>query len=752
MKRLFTLYVLIFITSVGICQQIAGTVFDTKFDRPVEGANLVLVETNQGAQSLEEGKFVIKNVKPGNYMLRVSMIGYLIYEKEITVAAAGIADFQVYLQPTSISLNNDIVISAKRTLSEEFLTPEALSIIGSKALKQESARTTAEALMGSAGVFVQKTNHGGGSPFIRGLTGNQNLQMIDGIRLNNATFRYGPNQYLATVEPLSLEKIEVVRGAGSVLYGSDALGGVLQVFTKNPTYSSDGFKAGGQLETKFMSENMEQTSRGEINVATGKVAFLGGFTAHDYGDLVAGDSLGKESPTGYYGYSFDSKLKIRLSSNNELILAYQYDKQNDVPRYDKIITGYSKYHFDPQIRQLGYARLKSEFNNKWFRQVTFTASLNQSDETRILQKNGKTLITNEHDLVNTYGGIVEVQSNPWKNWSFISGVEYYYDKVESSKTEINNGEVTKKRGYYPDGSNSGSMAVFTSHTFSFGIVDLNLGGRFTSYSIQSEDAEFGDVNVNPSAFVGNGSLLFRVNKNHNLILSANSAFRAPNLNDLSSFGSFSNGIEVPNPDLKPEKSFNTEIGWKARYNKFSGSIFLYRNNLTNLIERIEAEYNGQDSLDGEKVYKKTNFSKAFIQGVEGELQYEFLPFLSAYGNLTYTYGQNETVDEPITRIPPLNGRLGLYFICPRGKGYWARAEWLSAAKQDRLSAGDKTDSRIPEGGTPGWNVFNIRAGWNSQHLSITAGLNNLLNEGYRTHGSGVDGYGRSLWLAVRVGF
>ncbi len=752
MKKSLSVFFLVFLSLAGFSQQISGIVYDAKFDRPVSGANIVLAESNRGTQSGNDGDFVIKHIQPGNYMLRVSMIGYLIYEKEITVTSTENVDLPVYLQPTSISLNNDVVISAKRTMSEEFLTPEALSIIGSKALKQESARTVPEALMGTTGVFVQKTNHGGGSPFIRGLTGNQNLQMIDGIRLNNATFRYGPNQYLATVEPMSIEKIEVVRGAGSVLYGSDALGGVLQVFTKTPSYSSDGFKAGGQLETKMMSQNMEQTGRGEIILSDNNVAFICGFTAHDYDDLIAGDTLGKESPTGYHGYSFDAKLKIRLSSNQELIMAYQYDKQNDVPRYDKLIAGYSRYHFDPQIRQLGYARLISGFSNKWFRQVTITSSGMKSDETRILQKTGKTLVTNEHDLVKTYGGIVEVQSNPWKNWSFFSGLEYYYDKVESSKTETNNGVSTQKRGYYPDGSTSASVAIFTSHTFSFGLVDLNLGGRFTSYSIKSEDAEFGNVDVNPSAVIGNGSLLFKVNKNHNLILSAYSAFRAPNLNDLSSFGSFSNGIEVPNPNLKPEKSFTAELGWKARYEKFSGSVFLYRNKLTNLIERIEAQYNGQDSLDGEKVYKKANFSEAYLQGVEGELQYGFLPFLSAYGNLTYTYGQNETSDEPITRIPPLNGRLGLYFICPRGKGYWARAEWLSAAKQDRLSAGDKTDSRIPEGGTPGWNVFNIRAGWNSQHLSITAGLNNLFDKAYRTHGSGVDGYGRSFWMAVRVGF
>jgi outer membrane receptor protein involved in Fe transport len=104
----------------------------------------------------------------------------------------------------------------------------------------------------------------------------------------------------------------------------------------------------------------------------------------------------------------------------------------------------------------------------------------------------------------------------------------------------------------------------------------------------------------------------------------------------------------------------------------------------------------------------------------------------------------------MSRIPPLNGRLGFYATSP--KGYWGRAEWLSAGKQDRLSGGDEADSRIPEGGTPGWNVFNLRAGYDWKWLGLTAGLNNILDEAYRTHGSGVDGYGRSFWLAVKIGF
>jgi len=751
MKRRIGLFFLLILPAMQLkSQEISGFVYDAKFDSPLQDVSVLLTNSGYGSVSGKSGAYKISGIQPGKYKLMASMVGYLIYEKEIEVTSNAVVNINIYLQPTNISLNNEIVISARRMESDEFSSPEALSVLNAITLKQELARSTPEALMGTTGVFIQKTNHGSGSPFIRGLTGNQNLQMIDGIRLNNATFRYGPNQYLSTIDPLAIQKIEVVRGYGSVLYGSDALGGVLQVFSKNPAFSDSGFKVGGRIYGKWMSEDMEKTGRGEIELSGEKAAFLGGFTYHDFGDIVAGDTLGKESPTGYQEYSADAKFLVKVNKNNLLTLAYQYDRQNDVPRYDKIISGYEKYHFDPQIRQLGYARLKSNFTNKWYNQVLFTASLNQSDETRILQKSGQTKITNEHDLVNTYGGTVEVHSNPSESWKFISGVEYYYDKVASDKLEKDAGTETPKRGYYPDGSSSANFALFTSHTYSINHFDFILGARFNTYQITAEDAEFGDVDVSPTAFVGNASVVYKINSHHNLIASAYTAFRAPNLNDLSSFGSFNAGIEVPNPNLKPEKSFNTEIGWKTKYEALSWSVFLFRNNLNDLIERQKATYNGQDSLDGEQVYKKENFSKAFIQGCEAEIQYQFVTWLSAYGNITYTYGQNETLDEPISRIPPLNGRLGFYATST--KGYWGRAEWLTAGKQDRLSSGDEADSRIPEGGTPGWNVFNLRAGYDWKWLGLTAGLNNIFDEAYRTHGSGVDGYGRSFWLAVKIGF
>ena len=171
---------------------------------------------------------------------------------------------------------SELVVSALRTATNRFSTAEAIDVINAKNMGKLQSRTTPEALTNINGVFVQKTNHGGGSPFVRGLTGNQTLLLVDGVRLSNATFRYGPNQYFNTIDPLSIERIEVLRGGGSVQYGSDALGGTIQVFSKNPEFSTQN-TFNGRLFGKVTTQGMEQTGRGELGFSKSKSGFNGWF-------------------------------------------------------------------------------------------------------------------------------------------------------------------------------------------------------------------------------------------------------------------------------------------------------------------------------------------------------------------------------------------------------------------------------------------------------------------------------------------
>ncbi len=224
----------------------------------------------------------------------------------------------------------------------------------------------------------------------------------------------------------------------------------------------------------------------------------------------------------------------------------------------------------------------------------------------------------------------------------------------------------------------------------------------------------------------------------------NTGFRAPNIDDLGTLGIVDFRYEIPNYDLKPEHSFQYQFGYKYFGKLLRGEVFLYRNHLSDLIVRNKVE---GDTIDGYPVYIKENVEEAFIQGFETALEVNITRSWSLNGTLTYTYGQNVTKNEPVRRIPPMFWRMAAEYGL---KKWWINLEWLGAGKQDRLAAGDIADNRIPEGGTPGWNIFNINCGLDSEWYNINLSLCNLFNTDYRYHGSGINGTGRSALLTVVV--
>jgi outer membrane receptor protein involved in Fe transport len=263
--------------------------------------------------------------------------------------------------------------------------------------------------------------------------------------------------------------------------------------------------------------------------------------------------------------------------------------------------------------------------------------------------------------------------------------------------------------------------------------------------VDIEDATFGDVDIAPAAAAGH--LTARYGQRYQWIAAFNKGFRAPNINDLSTFGAFDSGIEVPVQSLKPEHSYTSEIGWRTTGEHLQVSVTGYYTWLVNLIVRAPATWQGNDSLDGDPVFQKQNIDRAFITGTEGKLVWQPARHWRLTQGLAWAYGQNLTRDEPLSRIPPLHGRTVLqYEPLPTT---WIALEGLYATLQDRLSGGDTRDHRIPAGGTPGWAIANLRAGYSLRWLDLSAGLQNILNAAYRVHGSGVDGYGRSVWVSAR---
>jgi iron complex outermembrane receptor protein/hemoglobin/transferrin/lactoferrin receptor protein len=608
-----------------------------------------------------------------------------------------------------------------------------------------------QALSYIPGVWMQKTNHGGGSAFVRGLTGYQTLLMVDGIRMNNSTNRSGPNQYLNTIDPLLISHVEVLRGSGSVQYGSDAIGGTIQLITKTPEFTSDGLKISGNIYGKYWSENMEKSTRTQVQVSSKKLAFLGGVTYKDFGDIRGGKGIGLQKPSGYDEYSVDLKGIFHLSPNHQLTGAYQHLKQSNVPLYHKIAPGdYSRYHFDPQQRNLAYLRLESFYKSRYISQIRYSLSYQNSMEVREKQKTGDPEYVEEEDQVKTLGASVDIISNISDNWNASTGLEYYHDNVYSKarSTNMETQEIWAMRGLYPDGSKYDNFAVFSMHNFEVNQWNLDAGLRYNMIRLQVKDTTFGNSTVRPDALVGHVSVVYKLNQKHHLSFMVNSSFRAPNINDVSSFGIADFRFEVPSYGLGPETSLNKEIGYKMRTEGFSVAFHAFHNKLNDLIANVPAEYNGLDSLNGYKVYRRENSNKAVLFGGELEVEGSIAESLLGYVNVAYTRGENISKNEPMRRIPPFNGRIGLKYQL--GSPIAVRAEWIFAASQQRLSSGDISDDRIAVGGTPGWNVVNVYGSFEHRYFDINASFRNIFNESYRIHGSGIDGIGRSFWISLMI--
>ncbi len=723
-------------------------------ERAIEGAVVSVVGEGSPVRTGSDGVAILAGLSTGRGLaVRVVADGF--HPVETLLEPGHVPDpLTVLLNPAILRLDEAVIVAASRTERLEATTPRSTTIIGQATLEERAARTAPEALQDQSGGWVQKTNHGGGSPFVRGLVGNQVLVLIDGVRLNNATFRLGPNQYMNTIDAFGLERIEILRGAGSVAYGSDALGGVVNVVTPRPVLSAGTVIAGGSVATRLAGQGMEASVRAEGFVSGRRLAARGGVTYRAFGDLVAGGSLGTEAPSGYDEADVDASVLWRPAPRTRVTALFQNVHQFDVPRFDQVAQrGYAVYSFDPQIRRLGYVELDHRLDTPWLDTVRVTASWHRSEEGRVRRRTASPVETREEDVVSTAGLAADLGGRlaPWLAWQ--GGVEIYDDVVRSWRrdTNVSTGTSIPLRGLYPDGATRQSVAGFVMATVASGRWAVDAGARYTRDDVRADDPAFGPTALTPDAVVGSLAARVALTPWASVFGSVAQAFRAPNIDDLSTLGLFDFGVEVPPEGLKPERSLAFEGGVKVGASRVTAAVTAYRMNLDDLIDRERTTFNGSPTLDGQFVYHRANLGAAVVRGIDADVEWRVASPLTLFGFGSTTLGELKDGGTPLRRIPPANGLLGARYR--GGRGWWVETTLRAARTQDRLAPGDAADHRIPPGGTPGWVVVNAAAGlplWRG--IGVTGGLANIFNEAYRIHGSGVDGPGRHLWLSARLSF
>ncbi|MFA7237322.1 MAG: TonB-dependent receptor, partial [Phycisphaeraceae bacterium] len=650
------------------------------------------------------------------------------------------------ISPEIPGVVDEILITATRGPAAVFDTPYSADVIGSRQMADRAYRTVPQALRDIPGVMIQETSPGQGSPFIRGFTGRDNLMMIDGIRLNNSTNRSGPMQYWNTVDALSLDRLEVVKGPGSVLYGSDAIGGTVNAITINPwSYQQEGIGYGARGYFRASSAERSLIGRGEVSLGYEQtLGFVGGLTAKDFGELQGGDSVGGQPHTGYEEYDADFKGEYFLNADTRLTMLHQRTRQNNVPRthtygdaarWHGTNSGTDRRRDYDEERELTYLQLHADNIEDSFIQ-SLAASISWQDAGEVLDRTKSNGSGSQQGFdVGTLGFFVQATSeSPIGKLTY--GLDYYRDHVNSFDT------TNAIQGPVGDDASYDLLGVFVQDQ-----MDLTerlaviLGGRFTFAAVDAAHVDdptdgtagAGDISVSDdwTNFSGSARLAYQiVPEKLNAYGGVSQAFRSPNLYDLTSQSVSQSGQQSqPAIGLKPERYLSYEVGLKARDRRYSAEIAYY---YTMIFDPLVSRFTGNFSPapDNFPINESVNAGQGHVNGIEAGGAYEVLDHVQVFGNIAWQEG--EVDGDYLSKMMPLMGQIGVRVESAK-RDLWAEIQMVTADKADKLSGSDRSDTnRIPPGGTPGYAVVHLRGGWKvCPNTTLYAAVENIADADYR---------------------
>lgn len=657
-----------------------------------------------------------------------------------------------------------IFVTANRYV-EPFSKAEAsVAKITKEEMIEHQSRNLPEALQLTTGVAMQKTSNGQCSPYLRGFTGFGTLMLVDGIRLNNSIFRSGPNQYWTLLDMCSIDHVEVLKGASSALYGSDAIGGTVLAFTRFPEYSDNEEGIfGGRYFTRMSSAEESIIGRAEQTYATSDYALMIGGTYKMFGDVHSA-KIGKQKKTGYDEYNWDLKLRLNLAGERELIFAHYHTTLDEVWRTHR--TPYSdsgwhgtsignkeSIHYFDNDRYLTYLTYLDQESYAIADTINFTLYYQTLGETLTKQKLGKKQIFDDDTDVQTLGVNLDLtKETRYGTWAY--GATYSIDFADSS-IDDRSSPLYGIQGSNPDNSKYHVLAAYVQDRFFItDQIDFTIGTRGT-YT-KADVGKFYNKNKRGTKKADSfsedwthlcscGRLGYHFFDDKALLyLSVTEGFRTPNLTDLARNGDFASGSkEVPSTDIDPETYLSGEIGFRYTDEKIAFHTAYFYTDIRDQIIRTP-EHPSSSS------YTKVNGGKGYVHGFEAELAYLLTKSLTLRSGITIMGGSTdyydgyEDVHEPI-RTMPITAFGSLRWESPN-KRFWAEVAELVVDKEDRLTAKDKTDTqRIPPGGTPGYLLTDLRTGFKiTKNCNLVFSVENLFDEAYRYHGSGSNEPGRNF--------
>ncbi len=803
MKKIF-LFVIIVICIISTNKAQTISVIDKTTLQTIPNTTITDLVSNKTISTNAKGLADISSFKNSD-SIRISFIGYqtIVLSYDQIIANKN----KVMLNEKLYSLG-EIVVSANRFEEKKEDIPSQIQLIKSKELKFMNQSNTADVITQSGNILVQKSQMGGGSPIIRGFEANKVLMVIDGVRMNNAIYRCGHLQNIITMNNSILDKVEVIFGPGSVVYGSDALGGVMHFYTQNPVLSTEAgkLKITANALTRYSTASNENTANLNFSIGSQKLGFLTSISYSKFGDLRQGnirnpfygdwgkrmfyveridgkdsmmtnDNVNIQKNSGYSQIDLFEKILFKQSEKLSHIINFQYSTSSDIPRYDRLnemksgLPKYGEWYYGPQKRLFGSYNLNYKSENLLMDNLNLILSYQDIEESRYDRKFNKNLKNCRIEQVDVMALNLDIEKRIKKH-EIRYGLEGTYNKVTSTAhmEDIVADTTAPLDTRYPNGgSGMNSLAAYITHTFELSpkfIITDGLRFSYVTLDASFEDTTFykfpyKDVSQKNKALSGNLGLVYMPGLEWRFALLGSTGFRAPNVDDLSKvFESVPGNIIVPNPDLKPEYTYNGELtigkGFNNRiYVEAVGYYTLYKNAITT----EPTTFNGHDSImyDGlmSQVTSNTNALEAYIYGTSLNLKADVTNNFSISSSLNYTYGRikTDTTEYPLDHIPPVFGKtsFNLQLNNFRSEFYVLYNGWKR--EKDYNKFGEDNFASATPNGMPAWFTLNLRTAYQfTKFVQLQVGLENILNQNYRVFASGIGAPGRNLIVTLRGNF
>ncbi len=707
MKEIFVVFFLLF-AGLSIAQEI--TVIDRETGFPI--ANVAVVNQQNSIKVVTDEKGM---VDISSFALR----------DELTFRHISYSDYKVVkrliLGKKIVSLQNkteqleEVFLSASKGKEFRKRIAEQVAVFSIKDIQRTAPQTSADLLAEIPGIKVQKSQFGGGSPVLRGMEANRVLLVVDGVRLNNAIYRKGHLQNSITVSPTLLDRTEVIFGPSSVIYGSDALGGVIHYYTRKPSIS-EVTAINANFLSRYSTVNNERSLQGGLELQFKKWASFTSVSHSTFGDLKMGknrshgfndwghvfeysnntDSFFNENPvenndpnlqrnTGYEQTDVLQKFFVPLSEKTDLTLNMQYGISTDIPRFDRLterrdgVLRFAEWYYGPQERLLLSSQLQISPEKRWLDAGVLTLAYQNIKESRVNRKFGSLDRTIREEDVDVFSlnGDFSIPLTDAKDRIFSYGFELSHNDVTSTpkgETIATNGDqVTGISGNFPvqaryadGGSSYTSSAAYVNYRQDISKKStLNTGIRFTNTNLKATwiDQTFitlpnNNISLNNSAVTLTAGYVYKPTSNWQLNGVLSSGFRSPNIDDVGKIREKSGDVTVPNVNLRPEFAYNAEFGvlkyFKNR--KFHLGLTTYYTLLDNYIIRDDFSLNGSSTIlfDGElgNIVANVNKDQAYIVGCTFTMRGTIANNLKTRGSFTYTRGKAYDTKEPLSSIPP----------------------------------------------------------------------------------------------------